>query len=154
MTYRTFGWAAVLLAGSLVSSTAAFAQAAECSAIQTTLQARKDLVAKANSASNTKKKMTPQEACALFGRLQANGVEGIKWITANKEWCSIPDAFAEGFKADHTKVAGIRTKICGIAAQATKMEAQARTQAQNGGGGGLLGGPGLTGQFKLPQGAL
>ncbi|MGT2480286.1 hypothetical protein ACU4GR_18825 [Methylobacterium oryzae CBMB20] len=81
----------------------------------------------------------------------------MKWIAANKEWCSIPDSFAEGFKADHMKVSGIRTKICSVAAQATKMEAQARAQAQaqaGGGGGGLLGGPGLTGSFKLPQGAL
>lgn len=156
MRYKTYGLAAALVAGSLLANTAAFAQGAECGTIQTTLQTRKDLVAKANSASNSKKKMTPQEACALFGRLQSNGVEGMKWIAANKEWCSIPDSFAEGFKADHIKVQGIRTKICGIAAQATKMEAQARTQAQNGGGGGggLLGGPGLTGQFKMPQGAL
>ncbi|KQO69764.1 hypothetical protein ASG60_01405 [Methylobacterium sp. Leaf469] len=144
-----------VLAGSVLASQTAFAQAVECGEIQKTLQARKDLVAKANSASNSKKKMTPQEACALFGKLQNNGSEGMKWITANKEWCSIPDSFAEGFKADHLKVGGIRTKICGIAAQAAKMEAQGRAQAQNGGGGGgLLGGPGLTGAMKMPQGAL
>ena len=154
MAYKTYGFAAAVLAVGVTLSAGAFAQGAECGAIQTTLQARKDLVARANAASNAKKKMTPQEACALFGKLQSNGLEGMKWITANKEWCSIPDSFADGFKADHTKVVGIRTKICGVAAQAAKMEAQARTQAQNGGGGGLLGGPGLTGQFKMPQGAL
>ena len=157
MANGSLGLAAAALAGSVLFGTAAFAQsAAECGGIQKTLQDRKDLVAKANSASTTKKKMTPQEACSLFGRLQANGTEGLKWITANKEWCSIPDSFAEGFKADHLKVSGIRTKICGVAAQQVKIEAQARAQAQNGGGngGGLLGGPGLTGSFKLPQGAL
>ena len=155
MANGNLGLAAAVLAGGMLFGTAAFAQsAADCGAIQKTLQDRKDLVAKANAASTSKKKMTPQEACSLFGRLQANGNEGLKWITANKEWCSIPDSFAEGFKADHVKVGGIRTKICGVAAQATKMEAQARAQAQNGGGGGLLGGPGLTGSFKLPQGAL
>ncbi|CAO4175307.1 hypothetical protein [Methylorubrum zatmanii] len=126
----------------------------DCNGIQKTLIERKNLVAKANAASNSKKKMTPQEACSLFGQLQANGATGIKWITANKEWCSIPDSFAEGFKADHNKVGAIRTKVCGIAAQASKMEAQARSQAQNGGGGGLLGGPGLSGSFRMPQGAL
>ena len=125
---------------------------ADCSGIQKTLEERKSLVAKANSASKAKQKMTPQQACALFGQLQENGARGIKWITTNKEWCSIPDSFAEGFKADNAKVAGIRTKICGMAAQASKMEAQAR---ENGGGaGGLLGGPGLTGTTKMPQGAL
>ncbi|GJD73745.1 hypothetical protein [Methylobacterium goesingense] len=154
MSFKTIAALAVL--GTALASSQAFAQgaAAECGAIQQTLQARKDLVAKANSASNSKKKMTPAEACALFGKLQANGTAGIKWITANKEWCSIPDSFAEGFKADHNKVSGIKTKICGIAAQASKMEAQAKAQAQNGGGGGLLGGPGLTGSLKMPQGAL
>lgn len=155
MSFKTIVAAAVAFAGATLMTAPAFAQAAECGEIQKTLQARKDLVAKANSASSSKKKMTPQQACALFGQLQNNGVTGMKWITANKEWCSIPDSFAEGFKADHLKVSGIRTKICGIAAQAAKMEAQARTQAQNGGGGGgLLGGPGLTGSLKMPQGAL
>jgi hypothetical protein len=127
----------------------------DCNGIQKTLAERKALVSRANAASTSKKKMTPGEACSLFGRLVTNGSEGMKWIAANKEWCSIPDSFAEGFKADHTKVSGIRTQICGVAAQASKMEAQARAQAQaGGGGGGLLGGPGLSGSFKLPQGAL
>ncbi len=126
----------------------------DCSAIQKTLIERKNLVGKANAASSSKQKMTPQQACALFGQLQANGTAGIKWIAANKEWCSIPDSFAEGFQADHKRVGDIRTKVCTMAAQATKMEAQARAQAQNGGGGGLLGGPGLSGSFKMPQGAL
>ncbi|KAB1075214.1 hypothetical protein [Methylobacterium planeticum] len=154
MLTKNIATVAGALAGILLIGSPAFAQTAECGDIQKTLQARKDLVAKANAASNTKKKMTPQEACALFGKLQANGAEGVKWIAANKEWCSIPESFAEGFKADHVKVTGIRTKICSVAAQASKMEAQARAQAQNGGGGGLLGGPGLTGSFKMPQGAL
>lgn len=142
-----------LLAGTVLVAGPALAQSSDCGAIQTTLETRKALVAKANAASTSAKKMTPAEACALFGKLQANGAEGVKWIAANKEWCSIPDAFEQGFKADHVKVSGIRTKICGIAAQQSKMEAQARAQAENG-GGGLLGGPGLTGSFKLPQGAL
>ena len=131
--------------------------ATDCGAIQKTLIERKDLVGKANAASNSKKKMTPQQACSLFGQLQANGTAGLKWITANKDWCSIPDSFAEGFKADHNKVGEIRTKVCNMAAQVSKMEAQAKAQAQNGGGGGgggLLGGPGLSGSFKMPQGAL
>lgn len=128
--------------------------ATDCSGIQKTLAERKALVGRANAASTSKKKMTPAEACSLFGKLVSNGHEGLKWIAANKEWCSIPDSFAEGFKADNAKVTTIRSQICGVAAQAAKMEAQARAQAQNGGGGGLLGGPGLSGSFKLPQGAL
>lgn len=155
MSSKTIAALAGAFLGTALLAGPAFAQSAECGDIQKTLQARKELVAKANSASNAKKKMTPQEACSLFGKLQSNGLEGMKWIATNKEWCSIPDSFAEGFKSDHTKVVGIRTKICTVAAQASKMEAQARAQAQNGsGGGGLLGGPGLTGSLKMPQGAL
>ncbi|GEP00881.1 hypothetical protein MHA02_32680 [Methylobacterium haplocladii] len=128
----------------------------DCNAIQKTLTERKNLVAKANAASQSKQKMTPAQACALFGQLHNNGVTGIKWIATNKEWCSIPDSFAQGFKADNEKVGGIRSKVCGMAAQVTKMEAQARAGAggEGGGGGGLLGGPGLSGSFKMPQGAL
>lgn len=157
MSFKRIAVAIVAIVGSASVTGTALAQSAECGEIQKTLQARKDLVAKANVASNSKNKMTPQAACALFGKLQTNGSEGMKWIAANKEWCSIPDSFADGFKADHTKVIGIKTKVCTVAAQATKMEAQARAQAQNGGGnggGGLLGGPGLTGSLKMPQGAL
>lgn len=157
MSFKRNALATAAILGGILVAAPAFAQGVECGEIQKTLQSRKDLVARANTASNSKKKMTPQEACALFGKLQSNGVEGMKWITANKEWCSIPDSFAEGFKADHTKVSGIRTKVCAVAAQASKMEAQAKAQAQNGGGnggGGLLGGPGLTGSLKMPQGAL
>ncbi|GJE57157.1 MULTISPECIES: hypothetical protein [Methylobacterium] len=128
----------------------------DCNAIQKTLNDRKNLVAKANAASQSKQKMTPAAACALFGQLHANGVTGIKWIATNKEWCSIPDSFAQGFKTDNDKVGGIRSKVCGMAAQVTKMEAQARAGGggEGGGGGGLLGGPGLQGSFKMPQGAL
>ncbi|GJD48188.1 hypothetical protein OPKNFCMD_0904 [Methylobacterium crusticola] len=151
------------LAGSLVGgvllSGAALAQGVDCAGIQTTLTERKDIVAKVNAASQTKKaKLTAAQACALFGKLQANGTEGLKWITANKDWCSIPDSFVEGFKADHSKVTTLRGKVCNAAQQQAVMEKKARAQAaQNaggGGGGGLLGGPGLTGSFRVPQGAL
>ena len=158
MLTKTIATLTGAITGVLLLGGAALAQAPECGAIQQTLKTRQELVAKANAASQSKKKMTPQEACALFGKLQSNGADGLKWIAANKEWCSIPDSFAEGFKADHVKVSGIRTKICSVAAQAAKMEAQAKAQAAAGGGmpgaGGLLGGPGLTGSFKMPQGAL
>lgn len=134
----------------------ALAQGTGCGDIQKTLLERKDLVSKANASSNSKKaKMTAAEACSLFGKLVANGTGGVKWIEANKEWCSIPDSFAQGFKADHERVISLRTKICGIASQQAVMEKKARQQAAEGGGNsGLLGGPGLTGSFKVPQGAL
>jgi hypothetical protein len=114
---------------------------------------------KVNSASEGKKaKITAAAACTLFTKLQANGNEGLKWISANKDWCSIPDSFVEGFKADHGRVTTLRGKVCNAAQQQAAMEKKARAMAaqqqQGGGGGGLLGGPGLTGSFRVPQGAL
>ncbi|WP_043747839.1 hypothetical protein [Methylobacterium nodulans] len=156
MNKRAVAVLAAGLVGAVSIGGAARAQSTDCTAIQKTLTERKDIVAKVNSASKSKNKLTPAQACSLFTRLQANGAEGLKWISANKDWCSIPDSFAEGFKADHTKVIGLRGKICHAAQQQAVLEKRARAQAQNGGGGGggLLGGPGLSGSYKLPQGAL
>ncbi|GJE01776.1 hypothetical protein GMJLKIPL_3712 [Methylobacterium isbiliense] len=154
---RMFRGAMALLAGSLLAAGfggGARAQSADCAEIQKTLLERKEIVAKVNASSQAKNRMTPAQACSMFTKLQANGATGLKWITANKDWCSIPDSFAEGFKADHTKVTGLRSKICNAAQQQAVMEKRAREQAQNNSGGGLLGGPGLSGSYKLPQGAL
>ena len=77
MVKGSLGLGAAVLVGTVMFGTAASAQSAapECGAIQKTLAERKALVSKANAASQSKKKMTPQEACALFGKLQANGAE-------------------------------------------------------------------------------
>ena len=133
----------------------ALAQGTACGDIQKTLIERKALVSQANGSSGSKKaKLTAAQACTLFGKLATNGAGGIKWLDANKEWCSIPDSFMDGFKQDHARVLTLRTKICSAASQQAVMEKRARQQAENSGGGGLLGGPGLTGSMKIPQGAL
>lgn len=146
------GGALLLAAGVLPAA----AQNAGCTDIQKTLLERKELVSTANASAGSKKKISAPAACSLFTKLVANGSAGLKWIEANREWCSIPDSFADGFKADHGRVMQLRTKICGAAAQQAVMERKARQQAQNGGGAssGLLGGPGLTGATRMPSGAL
>jgi hypothetical protein len=110
------------------------------------------------------KKIDPRAACPLFGKLVSNGSAAIKWMDTNKDWCSIPDPFVENFKGDHAKATELRGKACAAAAQVQAMEKKARQAQQEGGpggggpgaggAGGMLGGPGLTGSFKLPQGAL
>lgn len=133
----------------------ALAQGTGCGDIQQTLAERKSLVTQASATNGKKAKLTAAQACTLFGKLASNGVSGMKWMETNKEWCSIPDSFVEGFKADHARVISLRSKICNAASQQAVMEKRARQQAEaGGGGGGLLGGPGLTGSFKVPQGAL
>lgn len=147
------GGAVVALAGPAAAQ--APAPNGGCTDIQKTLGERQSLIQQANgSTANKKLKMSAQQACGLFTKMTANGTTGLKWIEANKEWCSIPESFVTGFKEDHDRVVGLRTKICGAAAQQAQMEKKMRQQAQNNSGSGLLGGPGLTGSYKVPQGAL
>lgn len=130
----------------------AFAQAAGCGDVQKMLLERKSLGERITAAAKGKKQIDARVACTNFGQLVSNGQTLVKWIDTNKDWCSIPDSFAEGIKADHGRAISIRARACTAAAQQAKMEKQAR----EGGGqqGGLLGGGGLTGLSKLPQGAL
>jgi hypothetical protein len=126
----------------------AFAQSASCSEIQTFLVQRKTI-----AGSLTVKKgqqMDAGFACAGFGKLVANGNALIKWVDANKDWCQIPDNFVTGIKEDHGRATTIRAKACGVAAKQAQME----KKAKEGGSGGLLGGGGLEGPTRLPQGAL
>jgi hypothetical protein len=143
---------ALILAGALAAplvATEAGAQAAGCGDIQKFLLERKNI---AGSLSPKKgQQLDARFACAGFGKLVANGNTLIKWVDANKDWCQIPDTFVSGIKTDHERATAIRVKACGVAAKQTQMEKQAK---EGGASGGLLGGPGLEGQLRVPQGAL
>ena len=129
------------------------AQSASCQELGTYLSERKSLVEAIQKLGGTKeKKMDPKAACAAFGKLVANGTTTLKWAEANKEWCQIPDQFIQGIKTDHEKVSKIRGQACTVAAKQAEMEKKAA--AGQGGPQGLLGGGGLEGSFKMPQGAL
>lgn len=138
------------LCGTLFASGPAFAQASGCEESQRLLGERQDLMKRVNGLG---KKIDPNAACSVFTKLAANGAATIKWLDANKDWCSVPDNFVTGFKADHQKVSSFRGKACQAASQQASMQ-QKQKEAAQGGGGGLLGGPGLTGEYKLPKGAL
>ena len=97
--------------------------------------------------------MDPKAACAAFGKLVANGTTTLKWAEANKDWCQIPEQFIEGIKTDHEKVTKIKGQACTVAAKVIEMEKKAAS-GQSGGPASLLGGGGLEGTFKMPQGAL
>lgn len=134
----------------------ATAQNAACQEGGKIMNQRQAIVAQLSSLG--KNKIDPRAACPLFGKLVSNGAAALKWMEANKDWCAIPDPFVENFKGDHVKATELRSKACAAAAQVQAMEKKARQAQQEGGGaggaGGTLGGPGLTGSFKLPQGAL
>ena len=139
-----------------LAATPVTAQNAACQEGGKIMNQRQAIVAQLSSLG--KNKIDPRAACPLFGKLVSNGTAALKWMEANKDWCSIPDPFVENFKGDHAKATELRGKACAAAAQVQAIENKARQAQQEGGGaggaGGTLGGPGLTGSFKLPQGAL
>ena len=130
------------------------AQASQCTDIQKILLERKSVVERIQGLG--KKKIDPATACNLFTKLVANGQSAVKFVDANKDWCQIPDNFAEGIKQDHERSTKIKAQACTVAAKQAQMMRQARQAQQQGGPqqGGLFGGPGLTGQYRIPSGAL
>ncbi len=145
--------AGIALAASLPGGGPAQAQSASCQELGAHLTERKALVEAIQKLSAGKdKKMEPKAACAAFGKLVANGNTTLKWAAANKDWCQVPDQFIDGIKTDHDKVTKIRGQACTVAAKQAEMEKKAAAGA--GGPAGLLGGGGLEGSFKIPQGAL
>ena len=142
---------AAVSGGALALATPASAQV--CQEGAKLVQARQGIVQEINKAGGKDKKLDPRVACGAFGKLVANGEESLKWLETNKDWCQIPDQVAESLKQEHTKVKEIRTQACQVAAKFEKMQKQARQQQQQQQGGNPFAG-GLTGQYKLPQGAL
>ena len=142
--------AAFAVAGFFMSAPAS-AQSSACQEGQKILQERQNLIQQINKLSNGKKKQVdPRAACTVFSKLVVNGNAGQKWMTDNKDWCQIPDQVGENLKQEHAKVKELRAQACQAAAKFEQMQKQARQQQQN---GNPFGG-GLTGQYKMPQGAL
>lgn len=151
------GWPLALaaVAGLAMTTVPAQAQSSACQELAKHLTERKSIVESIQKLGGNKdKKMDPKAACAAFGKLAANGTTTLKWVEANKDWCQIPDQFIEGIKGDHEKVSKIRGQACSVAAKQAEMEKKAAAGQGPGGPGGLLGGGGLEGSFKMPQGAL
>jgi|tagenome__1003787_1003787.scaffolds.fasta_scaffold20630629_2 hypothetical protein len=148
--------AGLAAAGLLAASGPALAQAAGCQDAQKFMTERKGLSEQLQKAAGKDKKLDPRMACTLFGKLQTNGETGMKWIEANKDWCQIPDQFAQNFKAEHDKIKELKGQACKAAAQFSEMEKKVRQQQQQQQqqkGGNPFGG-GLTGQYSVPKGAL
>ncbi len=123
----------------------AWAQSNSCQDILPLLEERKKIVAQINSWNKGGKKVDANMACSTARRLVANGDRALKWLADNKDWCSIPADFVSGFQKDQKQVSVFRTNACKAAAQAEKAEKE---------GGGMLGGGGLSGQYRIPQGAI
>ncbi|MGL4975951.1 MAG: hypothetical protein ACRC56_11690 [Bosea sp. (in: a-proteobacteria)] len=112
----------------VASPTPVLAQASGCEKLPPMLQARQATVARLNANSKSKKKMSASEACAVLGRLYSNGTSIISFMTANQDWCQIPEAFVNNMKEDNKRVVGIRAQACNAAKQQASMIRQQKQQ--------------------------
>jgi hypothetical protein len=152
LSLRPALFAGLAAAGLVASAAPAWAQASSCRDGEKFLTERKSLSAQLQKAAGKDKKLDPRVACTVFGKLENNGENGLKWIAANKDWCQIPDQFVQNFKSEHEKIQELKGQACKVAAQVREMEKKAKQQAQQQKGNPF--GGGLTGDYKIPQGAL
>jgi hypothetical protein len=149
MKRLTLSLTASLLAVAFFAQAPVQAQDATCREIGTKLEERAKIVEQINALGSDN--VDPRQACRLFRSLDENGQKVGEFLDDNQTWCQIPNDFVEGFREDQTRVASVRTEACNAAAQVTRMEREAREQQQQ---GNAFGGPGLTGRFPIPRGAL
>jgi len=143
---------AIAAAGAVAAMSAgpALAQSSTCQEAQKFMSERASIVQGLNKNAGKDKKLDPRYACSAFGKLVSNGETGLTWFDANKEWCSVPDQVVANFKKEHDKVKDLRGQACGAVAKMEKMQQQAKKGPQN---GNPFGG-GLTGEYRIPQGAM
>jgi hypothetical protein len=152
LSLRSALYAGLAATGVLLSAAPVLAQSSSCRDGEKFLTERKALSDQLQKAAGKNKKLDPRVACTVFGKLENNGEKGLKWISANKDWCQIPDQFVQNFKSEHAKVQELKGQACKVAAQFREMEKKAKQQAQQQKGNPF--GGGLTGEYKVPQGAL
>jgi hypothetical protein len=136
----------------------ALAQASGCEKAQVFGSERAAIVSRLNASAKSNKKMTPQDACAILGKLVSNGNAFLAWANTNKDWCQIPDQFVEGLSADNANANKVRGNACeAVKRQAILLErAKAAREAQQRGGAGSFGGSDAVtgGPMPVPRGAL
>ena len=98
-----------------------------------------------------KRKPTAQQACSTFQGLSTQNKKMTEWMTAQKDWCQIPDDMLKGITEAQVQLDQTRANVCNAAAkqaqQIKQMKARAarQQQAQQ---------PGVGSGVRLPQGAL
>lgn len=145
---KPFTLALALCASALLAPQAAVAQANVCQSVGPLLEERQSIVERLNALGNDN--VDPRPACSALRELEANGDKLVGFIDENQAWCQIPADFAQNVRQDHERVGGMRADACQMAAQVNQAERNARQAAEQ----QQFGGPGLTGRFPIPQGAL
>lgn len=122
------------------------AQGMSCNDINSMLEERAGIIERINALGS--EDVDPRQACPIFRELDSNGEKIAEFLEDNRAWCQIPASFVDGFMEDKEQVSSLRGQACRAAAEINRLEREARE------GQGQFGGPGLTGRFPMPQGAL
>ena len=149
--------AALAAAGFLFATAPAFAQASGCQEGQKILQERQGLIQQVNKLTNggKNKQIDPRAACTIFTKLVANGTTGEKWMTANKDWCQVPDQLIQSFAEDHKRSQQFKGQACGAPRRWPRWKSgpSRASSSKAAAAAGKMGG-GLTGTLSVPKGAL
>ncbi|MGY6567392.1 MAG: hypothetical protein ACXIVE_00220 [Salinarimonas sp.] len=137
---------AAMAAAVTFGGSGAQAQGMSCNDINPMLEERSGIIERINALGS--EDVDPRRACPIFRELDANSEKIAEFLEDNRAWCQIPVSFVEGFMEDKQQVSTLRGQACRAAAEINRLEREARE------GQGQFGGPGLTGRFPMPQGAL
>lgn len=100
-----------------------------------------------------KRKPTAAQACSTFRGLAEHNQKIATWMTAQKDWCQVPDDMLKGVSEAQEQINQSRNNVCSAAAKQAKqlqqMKAQAARQQQQQGRA-----PGVGSGVRLPAGAL
>lgn len=118
----------IAVSTSVIGVSTAHAQGGSCAQGQKFLQQRQAIIAQINGWA--KKKVDPNTACSVFGRLQNNGAATISWMQTNKDWCQIPEDALNNLTSSQGQIVKNRNAACQAAAQFNKMKKEAMKQAQ------------------------
>lgn len=97
-----------------------------------------------------KKKPTAIQACNTFKGLASHNEKIGEWMTAQKDWCQIPDDMIKQFADAQGQITQTRAKVCDAAAKQAQMIKQMKARAAQQQGRQPAPGSGV----RLPQGAL
>ncbi|MCA0424285.1 MAG: hypothetical protein LCH61_13355 [Proteobacteria bacterium] len=98
-----------------------------------------------------KRKPTAAQACSTFRGLADHNQKIAKWMTAQKEWCQIPDDMLKGVTDAQGQISQTRDNVCSAAAKQAKQIQQMKAQAAQQQQGRQ---PGVGSGVRLPAGAL
>jgi hypothetical protein len=146
---RTCAAALAVSAVAFLGSAPAQAQSSTCqTGFQGVMAPRQALLQRINGFRT--KRPTAQQACSTLSQLVSAEVRMIKWMTENKDWCSIPDETIAQAKQANSQASRARGQTCTAASrQAQGQAAAARQRAQ-----GADAPPAVGSGVRLPQGAL